>query len=331
MRSAPWLAIAVAALGLGVGHSATGSGSDDPFAALRRPLHVPRIAAGARCPVSKAHTVSPAFGPGLGPGPVYPIGFDARGTLSFAYPPPPGSQFAGSGWGGQKVLWVGRRTYRGPILIRGRQLDGSNEVRFDLGGGAPLPELAFRAGESRGTSRGAAGWREFPSHTRLRAPGCYGYQIDGTSFSRVVVFRATLPTPPAPLGGARCQPPSPLGTFGTRLPESRGTTTQGSLWALFFPPTRTTWGPGPAIFHGALGKDFKIVVRISGAGDLRISTESVDGQTLTPDWGPTAHSGSTWTRPGNEWGIGFTFPTAGCWRLHVARAGAAGDVWIVLR
>jgi hypothetical protein len=26
--------------------------------------------------------------------------------------------------------------------------------------------------------------------TRLRAPGCYAWQIDGPTFSRVVVFRA---------------------------------------------------------------------------------------------------------------------------------------------
>ena len=29
-----------------------------------------------------------------------------------------------------------------------------------------------------------------PSFTRLLAPGCYAYQIDGTSFSRLVVFNA---------------------------------------------------------------------------------------------------------------------------------------------
>jgi hypothetical protein len=180
----------VAATGLVTGYAATAAHSDDPFARLRRPLHVPRIAAGARCPVSRLHTVSPAFGRALGPGPVYPIGFDTSSTVSFEYPPPPGSQFAGSGWGGQKILWVARPTYRGPILIRGRQLDGPNEVRFDLGGGPPLLELAFRAGVSKATSRGAEGWRQFPSHTRLRAAGCYGYQVDGTTFSRVIVFRA---------------------------------------------------------------------------------------------------------------------------------------------
>jgi len=36
------------------------------------------------------------------------------------------------------------------------------------------------------------GWANYPSYTRLRAAGCYGYQIDGTAFSRVIVFRAVV-------------------------------------------------------------------------------------------------------------------------------------------
>ncbi len=36
-----------------------------------------------------------------------------------------------------------------------------------------------------------AGTMERPSFTRLRANGWYAYQIDGTSFSRAIVFRAT--------------------------------------------------------------------------------------------------------------------------------------------
>jgi hypothetical protein len=31
-----------------------------------------------------------------------------------------------------------------------------------------------------------------PSSVRVRAPGCYGVQIDGTTFSRVVVFTAEV-------------------------------------------------------------------------------------------------------------------------------------------
>ena len=36
----------------------------------------------------------------------------------------------------------------------------------------------------------ARGWRDTASYTRFRGPGCYGYQIDGTTFSRVIVFSA---------------------------------------------------------------------------------------------------------------------------------------------
>ena len=31
-----------------------------------------------------------------------------------------------------------------------------------------------------------------PSYTRLRAPGCYAYQVDGPNFSYPVAFRAEL-------------------------------------------------------------------------------------------------------------------------------------------
>jgi hypothetical protein len=37
-------------------------------------------------------------------------------------------------------------------------------------------------------------WRSAGTYTRVRAAGCYAYQIDGTTFSRVVVFRAVPST-----------------------------------------------------------------------------------------------------------------------------------------
>jgi hypothetical protein len=33
----------------------------------------------------------------------------------------------------------------------------------------------------------AAGWREFPYFTFVRSPGCYAWQIDGLTFSDIVV------------------------------------------------------------------------------------------------------------------------------------------------
>jgi hypothetical protein len=154
-----------------------------------RPLQIESLAAGAACPTSSLKTISPDFGPGLGDGPVYPVGFSKRGVLRFPYPPSKNSVFAGSAWGGQKVLWVSNPKYAGPILIRGQQVDGPNRVQFGQGSATLLRELAFGA-ESADNWTG--GWRNFPSYTRLRAPGCYAYQVDGADFSDVIVFKAAV-------------------------------------------------------------------------------------------------------------------------------------------
>jgi hypothetical protein len=155
----------------------------------QRSLHIPHLNAAESCPVSPPRTLSPAFAPGLGDGPVYPIGFRKRSVLAFEYPPPKNSLFAGSKWGGQKVLWVSNPNYDGPILIRGRQLDGANPVRFGQGGTTLLHELAFRRGQA---DNWTGAWRNFPSYTRLRAPGCYAYQVDGAGISDIIVFRAIV-------------------------------------------------------------------------------------------------------------------------------------------
>jgi hypothetical protein len=142
---------------------------------LRRPLHLPRIAPGSPCPVSGRHSVNSLYGPALGSGPVYPAAFDKQSTLYFggaSFPPP---------WTGNRVLWIVGDSYRGPVLIRGHQLGGRWWVGFE-GGKRPASELRLDARRP--------GWKDFPTYTRVRVAGCYAYQIDGTSFSRVVVFRA---------------------------------------------------------------------------------------------------------------------------------------------
>jgi hypothetical protein len=149
----------------------------------------------AGCPVSPLHTVSPAFGPALGRGPVYAIGAFARSTFTFEYPPPASSRFAGTGWGGTKTLWVARRSYRGPIVISGRQLDGPHQVRFAPGAGKLVDRLEFEAGSSLGTSRGGERWRQFPSLTALQAAGCYAFTVKGSTFTRRIVFRAKIVRP----------------------------------------------------------------------------------------------------------------------------------------
>jgi hypothetical protein len=156
---------------------------------LRRALRLPALGPGGRCPVAApARRRAPGLGPMVGAGPVYALSepsFDRRDRLAF-----PGLSAAG-GWRGEKVLWAVRPGYHGPLLIRGRRIGGSGQVGFGLG---PRPydelDLAPAAGDPS-----LSGWRAYPSEVRVQAPGCYAWQVDGTSFRRVIVFRA-VPAPP---------------------------------------------------------------------------------------------------------------------------------------
>ena len=155
--------------------------------ALRRPLALPTLPAGAPCPRDAGRKVSPHFGPASGDGPVYPtLGPDAVLGLE-------GAREEG-GWFYAKVLWFATPDYAGPVLVRGRRLDAPGELRFGEGA-APAAELRLTGG---GTVAGAPGWRHWPSYTRLWAPGCYAYQVDGDGFSTVVVFQAVQGRPATP-------------------------------------------------------------------------------------------------------------------------------------
>jgi hypothetical protein len=100
------------------------------------------------------------------------------------------------------------------------------------------------------------------------------------------------------------------------LPEVRGIAKHGTLWALlFYDPPATA------------GSDLKIVLRMTGSGSLRVRALGPAGQTLRPQW-VEPHLGSSWNRPGREWGTGWNLPTAGCWHLHAALQGVTGNVWL---
>jgi hypothetical protein len=77
-------------------------------------------------------------------------------------------------------------------MIRGRRVDGPQLVRFD-GAGVRIPPKELRIpGTATPTGNPgvrAAGQCYRPSYTRLLVPGCYAYQVDGTTFSRTIVFR----------------------------------------------------------------------------------------------------------------------------------------------
>jgi hypothetical protein len=134
-------------------------------ASLRRPLHLPRSAGSKSCSVSGGETpVSMAGGPRL-----------------------TAQRFVGSRWLAAHVTWRAAVGYNGPILIRGRRLGGAGVVGFGEGH-RPYDELQL-LDSGRGEATASGGGRAWLSLTRVEHPGCYAYQIDGTSFSRVIVFR----------------------------------------------------------------------------------------------------------------------------------------------
>ena len=154
----------------------------DVWHRLQRPFTTPSIASISECPVAppSGDLRSRGWaGPAWGPGPAYPVGLADGPALHYLDPIPRSSEFFGSAWFGNKVLWyIDRDAYRGPVLIRGRQLDGPNLLRFERGR-VPPRELKIDATT-----------QETPSYTRVRESGCYAYQIDGRGFSYAIVFRA---------------------------------------------------------------------------------------------------------------------------------------------
>jgi len=141
-------------------------------AALRRPIHLPHVAAGTRCPVSAAvRKVDPKEEAVIGPGPVYALSFwlSRRAVMPFVLPSP--GLFGGSAWGGQILKWVGAPSYHGPVLIRGRDLTGPGGLGFGAGT-VPLAEMDVPGGPAGGVGLNPGGWRLWPGYARLRSPGC---------------------------------------------------------------------------------------------------------------------------------------------------------------
>jgi hypothetical protein len=153
----------------------------DPLTILRhRPLHYPSLAAGALCPKTSGVKVSANYGPAIGGGPAYAVLGRDDGVLSYGDAQP----FGGGDYGGNKVLWIVSPAYHDLVLIRGHQLGGNLDVRFETGADPPQ-DLSFTA---FGLDPG--GWSGQPSYTRVKAPGCYAYQVDGLTFSEIIIFQA---------------------------------------------------------------------------------------------------------------------------------------------
>jgi hypothetical protein len=151
--------------------------------------------------------------------------------------------------------------------------------------------------------------------------------------SRVVVGRGRLSVralPPAgfgPLGAPGCTPASPRSG-----PDAFGTAAGAQLWGLFAFNTPGTTLSGPALtYESVVGKEEKIVFRMTSGIPTVFFAVAPDGTRVAPVWGPEPHLGSSWARPGAEWGAGFVFDVPGCWHIHAGAAPAQGDLWIDVR
>jgi hypothetical protein len=286
--------------------------NNSAFAGLSAvPMKLPRLESGQPCPLAKVSQPDPhRDSSGLGGGPVYAL--NGQLVISDAKHP-------------QKVAWTADPKYTGPIRIRGGQIDGNGQLL--LGGpdnhwsGAPVktvegtdlyPELDFL--ESHTISNPPSAWRVWPSATYITTPGCYAWQVDGVGFTEIISIQAR--TYVGSIGSFQC---SPAAVFHGGTPEAGFDSPQGSLWMLVF-------GSLPM----SAGRDIKIVWRMTGSKDFSFKATDAHGLEVKPLWGPEGHGSSSWVHPGAEVGIGYNFPHAGCWDIHLDRGDTAGDAWLMV-
>lgn len=152
--------------------------------AIRRPWRPPGLRSGNACPTSAGRRVAlPQFaGVALGAGPVKPLvvadGDLRRGRVDLNPVPT-------YGWFGFKTLWFIEKSYQGPVLIRGRRLDGTGQVAF-----GERPATAELLVPPIITVNSSNGVRTMPGSTWVLDRGCYAWQVDGSNFSTSIVFQA---------------------------------------------------------------------------------------------------------------------------------------------
>lgn len=220
IRTSSVCIVAGAALTLGVtgcgsgGEAATNATPTSTTQVVERPLHLPVVARGGRCPLSLAlgRSLLPGtpsapeagLGPGLGAknslhrlqrGPVYVV---LPGIPRVTSGRPTGAdRRLGAGWGSSSALVLARATYRGPLVLRGARIDGDGALRFGPGEN-PADQLELPAGSWNATPRllrrwgieptSTSPWRAWTTTLRTETAGCYGIQVDGLTFDYPVVF-----------------------------------------------------------------------------------------------------------------------------------------------
>ncbi|HEY8646755.1 MAG TPA: hypothetical protein VIL77_12865 [Gaiellaceae bacterium] len=82
------------------------------------------------------------------------------------------------------------------MLVRAARIDAQGTIALAKVHSDHLQELRYATGFSNGyrdRSYGMNGsYRFLAATTLLRTPGCYAFQVDGTTFSAVIVMRVIL-------------------------------------------------------------------------------------------------------------------------------------------
>jgi hypothetical protein len=148
-----------------------------------KPVTLQRLSPGTPCPVSpQVDLVVTTNGPkkggpnyGFGQGPVY-----VSGQIMW---------YAGA----QAILFLTDPKYTGPVLVRSMRLDGTGSVTIS---GQDATALA-RGAVGLAQTSSPPYWGMWIGTLTPSAPGCYGIQFDGTSFSSSAVIAVSPgPVPP---------------------------------------------------------------------------------------------------------------------------------------
>lgn len=166
--------------------SSRATGRDYRAELMSRPLHLPSVRPGQSCPASGGSPINAGGFGGVaqGVGPVHPLGANTEGiadlTSTTQYP----------GWLSFKSLWFSEPRYQGPFLVRVRAIDGATPV-----GMLDDPGVTSFYVPSGPTINGSDGYREQPGATWVRRPSCIAWQVDGLTFSHVIIVRAVCRLP----------------------------------------------------------------------------------------------------------------------------------------
>lgn len=161
-------------------------------------------------------------------------------------------------------------------------------------------------------------WSAVVIGVTVACAACSDTTSDRSATTTVRSATTTADSPPSSSDGQACDQ-TPIQASG--FPEVQGIGRDATIYGLLFPTH-----PGPV----RSGEELKIVWRMTGQGDLSVSYFAPDGRPGVLTFGPEAHGGSTFQRPGDEWGTGFSFDAAGCWRIHLERSVGSGDVWLAV-